>query len=40
MAAVEKRYRAQFTALDSLLTQMQTTSSFLTRQFATKTTSN
>lgn len=34
MAAVEKRYRAQFTALDTLMGQMQTTSSYLTQQLA------
>lgn len=32
MAAVERRYRAQFTALDTLLGQMQTTSAYLTQQ--------
>lgn len=32
MALVESRYRRQFTALDTLLGQMQTTSSFLTQQ--------
>lgn len=32
MAAVEKRYRAQFTSLDTLLGSMQTTSSYLTQQ--------
>lgn len=32
--AVEARYRAQFTALDTLLAQLQTTSSFLTQQLA------
>jgi flagellar hook-associated protein 2 len=34
MTAVEKRYRAQFTALDTLLTQMQQTSTYLTQQLA------
>lgn len=34
MAAVERRYRAQFTALDTLLGQMQTTSAYLTQQLA------
>lgn len=34
MAAVERRYRAQFTALDTLLGQMQTTSTYLTQQLA------
>ncbi|WP_420465502.1 flagellar filament capping protein FliD [Panacagrimonas sp.] len=34
MAAVEARYRRQFTALDALVGQMQTTSSYLTQQLA------
>lgn len=34
MANIERRYRAQFTALDTLLGQMQTTSSYLTQQLA------
>lgn len=34
MASIERRYRAQFTALDTLLGQMQTTSSYLTQQLA------
>ena len=34
MEALEARYRAQFTALDTLLSQLQTTSSFLTQQLA------
>jgi flagellar hook-associated protein 2 len=34
MAKVEARYKAQFTALDSLLSQMQNTSSYLTQQLA------
>jgi flagellar hook-associated protein 2 len=34
MAAVERRYRAQFTALDSLLSKLQNTSSFLTQQLS------
>lgn len=34
MAAVERRYRAQFTALDSLLGQLQTTSNYLTQQLS------
>jgi flagellar hook-associated protein 2 len=34
MLKVEQRYRAQFTALDSLLSQMQNTSSYLTQQLA------
>ena len=32
MEAFEKRYRAQFTSLDTLLGSMQTTSSYLTQQ--------
>ncbi len=32
VAAIEKRYRAQFTSLDKLLSSMQTTSSYLTQQ--------
>lgn len=34
LTATEKRYRAQFTALDSLIGKMNTTSSFLTQQLA------
>jgi flagellar hook-associated protein 2 len=34
VALVEKRYRAQFTALDKLVSSMQTTSSYLTQQIA------
>lgn len=34
MAKLEERYRAQFTALDSLVSQLQTTSDFLTQQLA------
>jgi flagellar hook-associated protein 2 len=34
MAQVETRLRKQFTALDSLLSQMQSTSSYLTQQLA------
>jgi flagellar hook-associated protein 2 len=34
MLKVEQRYRAQFTALDSLLSQMQNTSSYLAQQLA------
>lgn len=34
VALVEKRYRAQFTALDTLVSSMQTTSSYLTQQIA------
>lgn len=34
LAAVEARYRAQFTRLDTLLSSMSTTSSFLTQQIA------
>jgi flagellar hook-associated protein 2 len=32
VSLVEKRYRAQFTALDKLVSEMQTTSSYLTQQ--------
>jgi flagellar hook-associated protein 2 len=31
---IEKRYRAQFTALDALVSQLRATSDFLTRQLA------
>jgi flagellar hook-associated protein 2 len=34
LAGVEKRYRAQFTALDTMLASMQSTSSYLTQQLA------
>ena len=34
LAQVEKRYRAQFSALDSMLSSMNSTSSFLTQQLA------
>ena len=34
MAQIEARYRKQFTALDSLLAQLQSTSSYLTQQLA------
>lgn len=34
VAGIEKRYRAQFTALDKLVSSMQTTSSYLTQQLA------
>lgn len=34
MVQIEARYRKQFTALDSLLAQMQSTSSYLTQQLA------
>lgn len=37
LTAIEKRYRAQFTALDSLVASMQQTSSFLTQQLASLT---
>lgn len=39
MAAAEARYKAQFTALDTLMTQLQSTSDFLTQQLA-KSSSN
>ena len=34
LAATEKRYRAQFSALDSVISKMSTTSTFLTQQLA------
>ena len=34
LAATEKRYRAQFTALDSMLSSMQSTQNYLTQQLA------
>ena len=34
VSLVEKRYRAQFTALDKLVSSMQTTSSYLSQQIA------
>lgn len=34
LAQIEKRYRAQFTALDAMLSNMNRTSTFLTRQLA------
>jgi flagellar hook-associated protein 2 len=34
LAATEKRYRAQFTALDSIISKMTTTSTYLTQQLA------
>ncbi|MDP1604822.1 MAG: flagellar filament capping protein FliD, partial [Legionella sp.] len=34
LVTVEKRYRAQFTALDAMLNSMNTTSNFLTAQLA------
>jgi flagellar hook-associated protein 2 len=37
MAAFQARYQKQFTALDSLLTQMQSTSTYLTQQLAQST---
>lgn len=35
MVSIEKRFRAQFTALDTLMSSMSTTSTFLTQQLAT-----
>lgn len=35
VAAIEKRYRAQFTSLDTLLSSMKTTSAYLSQQLAT-----
>jgi flagellar hook-associated protein 2 len=37
LTAIEKRYRTQFSALDSLVASMQQTSSFLTQQLASLT---
>ena len=37
MAAVQARYQKQFSALDRLLTQMQSTSSYLAKQLSTGT---
>jgi flagellar hook-associated protein 2 len=37
LTAIEKRYRAQFTALDTLVASMQQTSSYLTQQLASLT---
>lgn len=37
LTAIEARYRAQFTALDTLMSQMQTTSTYLTQQLAALT---
>ncbi len=37
LASIEKRYRAQFTALDTLMSSLQTTSSYLTPQLAALT---
>jgi len=34
LATIEQRYRAQYTALDQMLTSMQSTSNFLTQQLA------
>lgn len=39
LAAIEKRYRAQFTALDTLIASMQQTSQYLTQQLAALTAS-
>ncbi|MDP3844615.1 MAG: flagellar filament capping protein FliD [Oxalobacteraceae bacterium] len=40
LVAVEQRYRDQFTALDTLIASMTTTSSFLTQQLAALTANN
>jgi flagellar hook-associated protein 2 len=37
LVTVEKRYRAQYTALDTMIAKMSTTSSFLTQQLASLT---
>ena len=34
LTAIEKQYRAQFTALDSAISSMQSTSTYLTQQLA------
>ncbi|MBS1229387.1 MAG: Flagellar hook-associated protein 2, N-terminal:Flagellar hook-associated 2, C-terminal [Proteobacteria bacterium] len=39
LTKIEAIYRAQFTALDTLVAKMKTTQSYLTQQFATKTSS-
>ena len=39
LTKIEAQYRAQFTALDKLVAKMKTTSTYLTQQFATKTSS-
>jgi flagellar hook-associated protein 2 len=39
LTKIEAMYRAQFTALDTLVAKMKTTQSYLTQQFATKTSS-
>ena len=39
LTKIEAIYRKQFTALDTLVSQMKSTSSYLTQQFTTKTTS-
>ena len=38
LTKIEAQYRAQFTALDKLVAKMKNTSTYLTQQFATKTT--
>ena len=40
IANIEKRYRAQFTALDTLVNSLTTTSTYLTQQFAALTNSS
>jgi flagellar hook-associated protein 2 len=40
MSQIEKRYRAQFSALDAMLSSMSTTSTFLTQQLAAMNNSN
>ena len=39
LTKIEAQYRAQFTALDTLVAKMKATSTYLTQQFATKTSS-
>ena len=40
MAVLQARYLKQFNALDSLLTQMQSTSSYLTQQLVPSSSGN
>jgi flagellar hook-associated protein 2 len=40
LTSIESRYRAQFTALDTLISSMQQTSSFLTQQLANMSTTS
>jgi flagellar hook-associated protein 2 len=40
LEAIEKRYRAQYTALDSAIAGLNSTSNYLTQQFAAMTANN